>query len=324
MTKEEFQQVFTNTKSKFPYNGEFKYLKWYIMMIMRDELEKFYLNNYPENWIPTTPLPTLKKLWDFVISKNKHDFIHRFKSKGVINTGWDYTECFKLINPNISKTYQKYYGNIDPPKRSLINFLESHEQALWEIIDYFQKHGYNIDFCNYKTRVQELDNFRRLINKYSREIFYQYGDLFPEMIKEIIITKSNGKEAVNTVQSDLKKKGFQYITTDSGDLLDIEKGIDLIFVNPSELSKKTMQIKTSNDIRWGKENENIIVYCANTSIKSYNKNWVNYISFVNDGKSFYFFNENVKKKDDNDGYVFKPDSYTEDLIHPSKKPVLTF
>lgn len=323
MTKEEFQREFTNTKSKFPYNGEFKYLKWYIMMIMRDELEKFYLKNYPENWIPTEPLPPLKKLWNFVISRNKHNFIHRFKSKGVINTGWDYTECFKLINPNTAKIYQKYYGNIDPPKRSLINFLESHEQALWEIIDYFQKYGHNIDFCNYKTRVQELDNFKKLINKYSRGIFYQYGELFPKMIKEIIITKSNGKEAVNTVQNDLEKKGYEFITTESGDLLDIEKGIDLIFISPIELSGKTMQIKTSKDILWGKENENIIVYCANTSIKSYNKECVDFYSFAKGNDSFYFFNKDVKKKGDNGGYVFKPDSYTEDLINSTKKPILT-
>jgi len=319
ITKEYFETIYRD-KYKFIYNGERATLKWHIMNIIRSELRKFYLNNYPDKWIDTVKLPyDLKKLFKYIIITGKHDFIHKFKSMGVKKTGWDFTEYFNLIdNIDIVENYKKYYGNLDPKERSLINFLESHEQAIWQVIDYFQKIGIDINF-SYNTKVQFLDHIKELFRKYSSGIFDQKGNLFPKMIKEIIITKSLGKSSVEKVINDLKSKEYEFVTTDSGDLLDIEKGIDLIFINPPDITGKTMQIKTirNDGVIWGMENHKIIVHCSVRAIKSYSDD-VDYFAFSNNDNVYYFFNQEVDKKSDGKGYLFKKDSYTEDLIHIKK------
>ena len=320
MTIEEFEEIFRD-KYKFHYNGRDIHLKLHLMYIIRDELRKFYLQNYPNKWIETRDLPKdLRKLFKYVVVSGDYDFIHKFKSMGVINTGWDYTECFKLIdNQDIVINYQKHHGNFDPPGRSLINFLETHEQALWQVIEHFQKMG-----CSFsKNRKEFLKQFCFLLKRYSNIIFDQMGDLFPNMIKEIIITNSLGRKAVENVTNDLRNKGYKFILTEDGDLLDIEKGIDLIFISPFGVSYKTMQIKTLKEISWGKKNDNIIVYCSIRALKSYEEELVDYFAFSKNDDTFYFFNDDVKKKKDNNGYVFKPDTFTLDLINYNKKPVLT-
>lgn len=324
MIREDFKSLYLGQMNFF-YDGSLDYLKQHLKKIIRDELENFYLKNYPQNWIYRKPLPAdLRMFINDVIKTKKYDQIHDYKDQGVKNTKWDYTEVFKLIQDYLSQIYQENYGNFDPDGRSLINFLETHEQAIWEIIDYFQKKGYDLDFMkNRMIQSKSIDLFRKILHDNAHLIFYQHTELFPMMIKEIITTKAKGKNAVHRVKKDLDDKGINYILTDSGDLMDIEQGIDLIIIGPiPELIGNTMQIKTSNSIIWN--HDKVFVQCDSRSVKYYSKN-VDFLTFKEGNKVRYFRNKkgsNLITKE-KDGYIFDNSLYVEDLSNLTKKSILT-
>lgn len=326
--EENFQKAFRNKKKYFVFEGESTYLKKHLEKINRRVLREYYLSNHPNNWIEIIPLPPLVHVWKEFDS----DFsvIHKYKDQGVINTGWNYTKCFNLLTKDLVEGYQSDYGNLDPPGRSLIDFYESHEQAMTVTVRYFHKIK-PLDFIN--NPVDSLKIYEELLRKNAKFIFENSDTtIFREMISEIITTKSRGKKSVKLIIKDLENKGFKkdidYILTDSGDLLDIRHGIDLIFINP-QLYRKTSQIKTGKEILFGADSmdgglssyQYIRVKCDFTSVKD--GYTTDYLMFRVKGRAYYFFNKDVIL-DGNIYHFDKYTTYTNNLVDLTfKKPILT-